>query len=743
MPSSVKLLRFFCASILALAVCAVVPLARADPAGEGSGLFTVLSALRPPVALAPEILVIQTAARDGTKPYRALDLADAILTLGEFEASRVLAVEPLEGPRSSGTLSPERKAGLEARFDREFSLIRKNIATVFEAIRLGSIRTRDTARFVDELLALVDNSRTRLLEETLDGGDSGALLLSQAIAALGAGRFADNPAALGYVLPEVPDSLVVVEYPVVQEPGSGPQARPAFRRLDMAELVRYSSLDRALYAALYDMERSGYMAGSDPGAHAPALYDHALELKRDLLDRPSDAAARAWREAREGYLRAVSAFLSGGAESALVAGYDGLLSTEAVGEAGAARIADLKRGVSASFGAARSAYVEYNALRSRLGGSLRGSICVLGQGAAPDQAPGAAQGGVGRENGGATRMPAAGISAADKAAALVNGVMVGRFVLAPGGLKLRIGLFILAVVISGLLTLAWLPGSLVGAFVAPLATSGLAVIVFVYRGLWLDPGAVFVVVAAATAGSLGVELVSRRRVVAWLRRHTGNRLPDALIAALAAGHTLPSTEDTSVEAAILTVRQAGAAERQTGTGLPFEVDDDAKLVSRRRDFQEAAAAAIKKRGGVILSAEGFMVSAGFGTPLQLLRRGKPEQAARQAFMAAMDLALEGPPDGGPPDGEPPSGGAWLVGIDWGECRFTYAPMHGYGAFGHPVKYAHILSGLATKYGCVVLVTDRALARAGEGWKTRRRDSLVEKASGEEQAFHELSVQTRP
>ena len=85
---------------------------------------------------------------------------------------------------------------------------------------------------------------------------------------------------------------------------------------------------------------------------------------------------------------------------------------------------------------------------------------------------------------------------------------------------------------------------------------------------------------------------------------------------------------------------------------------------------------------------------------------------------------------------------WLFGVDSGECRFMYSSINGYGAVGRPLKYARLLSGLAAKYGCRILVTGEAASRAGEAWRTRRHDSLVEKASGVEYAFFELVVPAR-
>ena len=692
------------------------------PAGR---LREYLARQRLPVPEAPELLLIQADNPDGRVAFGPLELADCVLTLKELDADKVLSLLPAEPPSDAASPSPERRKSLEALFEKEFSRIDKNIATLFEAIRLGSVRTKDSSRFVQELQALVQMSKSRLLSETIAGDNSGKLLLAQAQATFSAGHYAGDLAELGLVLPLYPGAYAVIERPVAAE-GAVP-----FRRIDLWELARYSALDRTLYAILADMERAGYLTSLDPGSHPPALFEHALTLRGNLLARPTDAAARSWREARDQYIRSVRILISGPAETELLAGFDALLAAEALEESGTTRIKDLQRTVAATFADAKSAFNEFALSRDRLQEALRGSFCIIGSVSGP-------------------RLPAEGaapaLTQAETAAFLANGALTDSHFRVATGSRYKILVLLPAVAAAALLAPF---GSLLSAaigLVAIAASAGLYSLLFVYRGVWIDPLAASGLVAIAVTASLAVELASRARIAAILRRRTGNRLPKSALTALASRHILPPATDHSARAAILAVRHYGEASHA-------DQDDPVRHAAALRAFHDAAASEITRRGGVILGVDEFILTAGFGTPLHTAAHasaahasasastddagnsagGDPATAARQACAAVLDIAAAAPE----------LGGEWRFGLDLGDCDFFYSSVDGYCAVGRAVNYARLLSGLSSKYNSRILVTQGIAAELGDGFKTRRLDSLVEKASGNEHAFHELISRSRP
>jgi len=701
-------LRFFIAAAAAILVSVMLP--APSPERAQGRLFTVLSRARPPVPVAPELVLIQ-AEPGAMKPLGSLELAEIMLTLEEMEAGRVLDLLPPGNVSAGGALSPERLKSLEAGFDKEFSLIGKNIATLFDAIRLGSVRTRDSARFVDELLALVGEGKTRLYAEVMDKDDEGLAVLGKVRAVMGTGRYADDLEGLGVSLPEFPGAFLIVETPGIVD-GAIP-----FRRIDIREVSRYAALDKALYGILVDMEHAGYLAQTDPGAHPPALYDYTLSLRQDMLARPGQESVRLWRAAREQYLLSVRKLMAGQSESELLAGFDALLAAETLDEAGTARLRDLRLGVVSSFAAARSALDQLQSVKVRLQGELRGAFCIAGEG--PEQ---------GRAAEALWLEP----TKAESAAALVNAVFTGRHVRVPTDSRTKAWILLPGLALAGLLApFGFLISSLAG-LAAVAVVAGAFSLLFLRSGVWIDPGFAAAVMVASVAASLAVEAASRYRIVSCLRHSAGNRLPQALVKRLSAAHAVPSLENRVAKAAILAIRHFGEGSRN-------DPDDDERLASSLRAFHEAAAKEILKRGGVVLGSDEFIVTAGFGTPLEQAARGlgsEPCAAARAAYAAALDIVAS----------EPETSADWRFGLDLGDCSFFYSSIDGYRAVGRPVNYARLLSGLASKYNSRILVAQGIASEAGaagDSWKTRRLDSLVEKASGNEHAFYELIFQPKP
>jgi class 3 adenylate cyclase len=157
-------------------------------------------------------------------------------------------------------------------------------------------------------------------------------------------------------------------------------------------------------------------------------------------------------------------------------------------------------------------------------------------------------------------------------------------------------------------------------------------------------------------------------------------------------------------------------------------------------FRAAAADLFKKAGAVIVGADGDLVLAAFGSPLERialeglksesaykddpLYRGPHNPAARAAGFI-IDLLTGNQYTR-----------AWRFGVDTGECAFTWSGLAGYGAFGRPVVRARVLSSLASRYKTQVLIT----ASVSEGLRDipARKLNILSSRSGKE-FFYELPI----
>ncbi|MBU1080936.1 MAG: hypothetical protein KKB59_10660 [Spirochaetes bacterium] len=696
-------------AIAALGSFAVAAWLQSSPPATWQGrLYSESAALREAVTPDQSILLIEASAAEGAMDTAAW--AEILTVLQELGADKVVSLLRMDAGAAPGALSSERRSSLESRFAQEFSRIESNVANLFEAIRLGSVRPKDSARFVDELLALVAESGSGLLSEVVDGGDAGLEALERARATFGPGRIGVDAGSVGFEAPEYLRGYAVAELP---SPLGG---ELPFPRLGLGLLSDYSELDARLYRAFAAMEREGYLGASDPGSRPVAMYEHARGLRRDMMALPGEAATRAWREARATYLRSASEALAPGAEAGLLSGFDGLLASEGLDEAGTESARAMRAAAVDSFADARGLLASLQPMRARLKDAVGGSVCVLG--AAPDPL---------RPPESIWLRP----TPAESAAAFVNAAMTGRFVYVPSGTAR--GAWVIA---AGLVSAAALAASALAPFgLAASAAIGLAsvaasaafyLVLFKASGVWVNPAYAAAAVAAGAALAIGAEAVMNAARAASIRGEAGARMPAAVVGAIVSGKADAPGGLTNAGAAILAIRHIGAS-------VGPEAEDSRSRAASLRDFHEAAAREITRGGGIVLGAEDFIVVAGFGTPLA--RAAAPRLAGSpsdQAVKAAFAIALS----------SDPAIRAWRIGLDFGECSYFRSAITGYCAVGRAVSYARILSGLASKYGGGVLATDDFVAEAGGSVEARRLDSLVQKASGAEEAFYELIVPAR-
>jgi class 3 adenylate cyclase len=115
--------------------------------------------LRPAEPAAKSILLVDVDPQAGAL---AGLLADGLELLKEMDARYAVLDLPL-AQKSPPALDPSvLRQTLPDALDREFSQMEENIQSLFDAIRRGSVRPRDAARYVSDLVGLVGKAKARL-----------------------------------------------------------------------------------------------------------------------------------------------------------------------------------------------------------------------------------------------------------------------------------------------------------------------------------------------------------------------------------------------------------------------------------------------------------------------------------------------------------------------------------------------------------------------------------------------------
>ena len=592
----------------------------------------------------------------------------------EFEAGRALILVPLEP--EAGTAYAERIHMLRQRIDDEFRLIQSNISTLFDAIRLGSIRPRDGGLFVDKLVGLVGGSGGRLSALLVEGNDDGRVRLEQARSAFGIERLAYSLAETGIERPSRPHTLHLAERTVLPD-GSLP-----FRRIELDSVMEYPALDNALIKSVADLERAGFLAGIDPAAYPPALHDHARSLLADLLQGEGDSTA--WRKARGAYLDSVGTVLSGAVEAKLLAGYEELLSSGALDEAGREHEAELETEVGTAFAKTGEIYRNLMELRSRLAASFKDSWCIVGPEPQRDRMPSDIW-----------KKP----TGPEESALLLNASLTGSWVTVPTGWRAKGAVFIAGVSTAAILAALGLVASFAAGTALAALAFGVTAGVFLAQGIWLNPLWVAFGAAAAAAASL-VTLYAGIYRISVTKREPAR---------------VDGIQGQTARFAILALRQIWDPDPRDG-GCDVNGRDPSATME---GFHRLAVKEITMRGGQVLGSEDSILLAGFSGD------HSPADAACAAAAAIIDAAAARNED-------------WRCGLDSGDCSISPSGSTGCTASGRPVVYARLLSGLAVKYGYNILATDSLVREVGDSWETRRLDALVEKTSGSEETFHSLT-----
>ena len=167
----------------------------------GGWAYDRLLALRKPYAAPREVLLVdiddRAATAAGAWPWSRDILADGIVLLAEMNARSTVLDLPL-GRKSQPGLDPSAlRQGFPDALDREFTLMEQNIQTLFDAIRRGSVRPKDSARYVGDVIGLVAQAKLRLLDAATGIERDDDALLGQAVQLFGRSYVPHGASAVG------------------------------------------------------------------------------------------------------------------------------------------------------------------------------------------------------------------------------------------------------------------------------------------------------------------------------------------------------------------------------------------------------------------------------------------------------------------------------------------------------------------------------------------------------------------
>jgi class 3 adenylate cyclase len=326
-------------------------------------------------------------------------------------------------------------------------------------------------------------------------------------------------------------------------------------------------------------------------------------------------------------------------------------------------------------------------------------------------------------------------SETEASALLANTLLTGRFI-TPGYTRYILFWSLLAAFLAmlGIFTLGPYKALAAGSFLAFVSGMGFSWS-FIICGYWIDP---LIPAAAVFAGTLVfffISLVFIRRGARNFRLAYGPYIgKTGLKQLIRRGRPLPSE---------LLVSRAAVVAVRNGDLPALEDKDDALAAARAAGiFREGAAEFFKKAGAVIIGAEGDLVLAAFGSPLERIaleasKTGSPRRdgpldregrtpAARAAGLITELVRTR------------KETASWRFGLDTGECAFSWSGLPGYTASGRPVVRARILSGLASRYKARALITEPV--RAGlRDIPSRKLNVLASR--GDKEYFYELLIKS--
>jgi hypothetical protein len=643
----------------------------------------------------------------------------------------------------------------------------KNIRNLFEAIRLGFVGPKESPAYVESLVELAERGKDRLNAAIVRQEETGSAQSAQAAAAFGRAAIAldlhastqeeipwysqarpDRDRILRRVAPVVnrtehiayhalkrrwasssiestetgqilvtrvdkQDENSIRRFPLdkngnilVERPGQNRD----FRRLGMNLFLDYDEADRSMARLLKEADDMGVFAKTAPEKRPLILLGFTEERKEEMLKDPDEINRAAWIKMRLEYIASLDEFLYGPSEMTLINGYEEILASEKLGEAGILRLQEMRDRLIRVFVAMREKHRDLADLRAFLSQAAYSSFCIMGPAV----------------------MASGGISIAESSALLSNTLLTGYCVTPGQGIHLflwplLVSLAALACIFLLKPLILFIVG--IGSTVFIGAAFGG---VFVVTGYWIDP---FIPMGACLSGILilfifrfsighGRELRFRLAYAPFVEK-------DILKALVKAGRPLPS-ETVSAHAAIIAVKKPGMLSKEDRAS-PLESKKAAAKF--RDDFLKT----FKQAGAVVLSFEGDVALACFGSPLERIKSMKQvgNCSIRAANLVERLLKIASSQVNGTQLAD------CRFGIESGNCVFSWSAAAGYTANGRAVIRARLFASLAKR--CQVRAIIGETAKKEAGIAARRLSSLNVNADGftigstENGNFYELPV----
>jgi hypothetical protein len=721
MPSFISkkrsLVLLLCSWCIALSITFLLNYALAGP--KLGPIYDALLAFRSPPPVSGEILLIET-----DEVIEPGDYYSVLMALSEMGASDLLVEVPLLG---TGSGIAESGPELRHRINDEFTLLGRNIRSLFEAIRMGLISPAESPGYVENLVELAERGRDRLSAAIIRQDEAGSAQAAQAAAVFGRAITAvdlrDAPGDIPWYSRPRPDRDGVIRriapvehivyhalksrweqsalettekgqvltntYKTRNEEFNGgdiaeyieyrfpldrdgniliEKQKPGkndFRRLTLNHFRDYDQTGKTLARLLKDAEALGIYRETKPERMPLILFNYAETKKEELLKTPDLVKRANWINARAEYIAALEELLNGPSEMILVNGYEMLIATEGLDEKGIARLQSLRDELIKVFTAIREKYREHITLRAELIDTAHSSFCIMGPASY-----------------------AAGSSTLYVSALLANTLMNGRCI-TPGESRYILILSVAASFIALLCIYALRPVLVfILGSVATLLCGAAFGAYFIFNAYWIDP---FIPMAACLGGTLFLTVsrfcIGYGRMLRFRLAYGPSVNGEMLKQLIKAGRPLLS-ETLCTQAAIIVVKNPGMSGKED-RGKPFET---AKAAAA---FREEFTRVFKRKGALILGFENDIALACFGSPPERICRKEATHPAARAVNCIGEILKES------------LSTPWYFGLESGECAFSWSGKTGYAANGHPVVRARLLAALAQRYQVRAVIGEAA------------------------------------
>jgi len=700
--------------------------------GLGWKIHDLVSALgsRPP---APGDFVVVSPAEGNDKPRSAEEALGILRLLDEFRVRAVALESPaFDGGRELEDLAALR-SGLPPLVDKETGNLERNIRSLFDALRAGTIPPGELGKYVDSLVAIADRGGERIKEAVgpegnpvlaalerqktslgIDGTafhdmepdpdgvlrwlpvirqEEGQTLpradLSALIASLGNPSLELTPGRLllrNAKLPGGREKTLAIPVDkagraLVPWPKAGSDGQP--RGLSLDSLLAFNAEEDEFVSALQAMDSGGLLGGD--GSALLSRYRHAALLAETAAS-GTKSDREEWRDAREEFFAAALAYFREGHEAGLVAAVEVLKNMpgrtdEELGRLDA-HIGEIQR----SYAEAKRVIEDLTVKRTSLKQGLGGSFVFLSltvtrpRGSSPL-----------RDTQGRVTDPAF-AGAAFASSVLSQGLprVMPRSVVLAMALLLTLAVSLIPLMaaargrlqkVSGLLLLA--------GFAAVFMGSALSLAGFLFFKLFLTP-------LPLVLGPLCAVLLAS----AFLR-------PFSL-----------GKQGQRQEVCVATFKAVGLVRGADGL-------EPARACDLLASFEDKVGAIVASTGGLIVLADGPSMVAVFTD-----KPGLSPAAGRalKAAVAASSLHWEG--------------GDISVGLDSGDCLIVRSPSLPWrrqvlGLVGPAADLAQRLADLCGHFGTHVLATEAALEHSGSGIDRRSLGELRVEATGRKAELYAL------